>query len=293
MSSKSRPSFKKRRLRSLISSMLDKGKALFKRKIPYSLEQSVSKILERSIIENAHEEEKNILRNILAFGELEASDVMINRAEILAAHADIKFGEIKKIFINEGHSRLPIYKSNLDDIEGFIHIKDVFKASMLRTGEKPKIADIIRDIIFVPETIKLTDLLTKMKTRKIHIAIVLDEYGGTAGLVTIEDIVEELVGDIQDEHDKVESKPLIQKQGDYFIIDASAELEEVEEALEVALVEDAESIDYETIGGFIITHLGYIPKVGTKLKLSAKNLEFEITDATARRVKQIKVIKLT
>jgi CBS domain containing-hemolysin-like protein len=291
--SKSEPSPKKRYFRNFFQFILGKSGNLLKHEEIKDLGLSVSQILERSIEPNTYEEEQNILRNILAFGDLEASDVMINRAGILAAPSSIKFSEMKKIFINEGHSRLPIYKSDLDDIIGFIHIKDLFKASMKSSSNKPQISDLIRDIIFVPETIKLTDLLTKMKNRKIHIAIVLDEYGGTAGLVTIEDIVEELVGDIQDEHDKAEVKTLIHKHNDHFIIDAAAEVEDVEDALEVQLVEDDESIEFETIGGFIITQLGCIPKVGTKLKLADKHLEFEVTDATTRRVKQIRVTRVS
>lgn len=278
---------KKRHLRDIIARIFTNP---FKRPASYSLERSVSQILEQGIIEHAHEEEKNILKNIVAFGDLEASDVMINRAEIIAAPSNIKFSAIKKIFINEGHSRLPIYKSNLDDIVGFLHIKDLFKASMLGVKDKPNMASLVRDIIFVPETIKLTELLSKMKTKKIHIAIVLDEYGGTSGLATIEDIVEELIGDIQDEHDQHEDVTLIVKEGDAFLIDAAAKLEDVEEAIEHGLVQNKEDLDYETIGGFVITQLGCIPKVGTKLKLP-NGWEFEILEASARRVKKIRGYK--
>ncbi|MDF3047270.1 MAG: magnesium/cobalt efflux protein [Candidatus Midichloriaceae bacterium] len=257
----------------------------FKRKDAY-LELPVLNILEQKVAENSYEEERNIIKNILAFGDLEASDVMINRAEIIAVSSGMKLTEIKKIFINEGHSRLPIYKSNLDDIEGFIHIKDLFKASLLSQKDKPSVDSLIRDIIFVPETIKLTELLKKMKNKKIHIAIVLDEHGGTSGLVTIEDIVEELVGDIKDEHDVHEEKQLIDKDGDAFIIDASAEVEEVGAALGYDFVDNEDDPEYETIGGFIITKLGHIPKEGAKLKVD--KWEFEVLEASARRVKKIR-----
>lgn len=287
MSSKSFSYPKKRRLRDIIASIF---KNPFKRNRTYSLERSVSQILEQGIIDNAHEEEKNILKNIVAFGDLEASDVMINRTEIIAAPSNIRFSAIKKLFIDEGHSRLPIYKSNLDDIVGFLHIKDLFKAGLQNVKDKPTIANLIRGIIFVPETIKLTELLSKMKTKKIHIAIVLDEYGGTSGLVTIEDIVEELIGDIQDEHDYNKEVTLIYKEGEAFIIDASAKLKEVEDALDYKLITGIEDLEYETIGGFVITHLGCIPKVGTKLKLP--DWEFEVLDASARRVKKLRVTRV-
>ncbi len=284
MSKKPSQNPKKKRLKDIIARIFRNP---FKSSSGYSLEDSVSQILEHGI-DDAHEEERNILKNIIDFGDLEASDVMINRTEIIAAQSNMKFSAIKKLFIDESHSRLPIYKSSLDDIEGFLHVKDVFKSSMQTSQDKFKISSLMRNIIFVPETIKLTELLSKMKSQKIHIAIVLDEYSGTSGLVTIEDIVEELIGDIQDEHDKNEDITLIHKEADVFLIDASAKIKDVELALDCRLVKK-EDLEYETIGGFIITQLGCIPKVGTKLKLP-NHWEFEVLDASARRVKKLKAV---
>ncbi|MCE2992377.1 MAG: hemolysin family protein [Candidatus Jidaibacter sp.] len=275
---------KAKRVRGIFSKI---SKLLRLRRRDAYLELPVLDILEQKIAENSYEEERNIIKNILAFGDLEASDVMINRAEIIAVSTSMKLADIKKIFINDGHSRLPIYKSSLDDIEGFIHIKDLFKASLLSQKDKPSVDSLTRDIIFVPETIKLTELLKKMKNKKIHIAIVLDEHGGTSGLVTIEDIVEELVGDIKDEHDVHEEKQLISEDGDgCFIIDASAEIEEVGAALGYDFVDHEDDPEYETIGGFIITRLGHIPKEGAKLKVD--KWEFEVLEASTRKVKKLR-----
>ena len=234
---------------------------------------------------------EDIISNFKEFGELEASDIMINRKDIVSAHINTSFNQLVKLFIDEGHSRVPIYKSSLDEIEGFIHMKDVFKISASKNSAKVKCTDLMRDIIFVPESIKLQELLSKMKKNQIHIAIVLDEHAGTAGLLTIEDIVEELVGDINDEHDSKCQQHLIHQDAGSFIVDASAKVEEVEQYMDVKFIESIEDADYDTIGGLVITHLSCIPQTGYKFIYDTR-FEIEVLDATFRRVKQLKITVL-
>ena len=250
-----------------------------------SFEESVSELLrEHTEDSSVHDEEKAILQNILTFGDLEASDVMLPRTEIVAAPITIKPEELKNIFLNEGHSRIPIYTDSIDNIIGFIHVKDLFKA--MSSKSKYALKDFIRELIYVPKTIKVTDLLTKMKQSSSHIAIVLDEYGGTEGLVTIEDIIEEIFGDIVDEHDQLTDHDIIVEDSNGFIIDAKARIESVEEKFKIKLKE--KHSNYDTFGGYLITHLGRIPKSGEQIDLT-NELRVEILDANDRKVKMLRV----
>jgi len=249
-----------------------------------TFEDSVTELIkEHHDSEPMHMEEKNILENILIFGDLDASDVMIPRSNITAVPSDIKFTDLNILFSKIGHTRIPVYKGSIDEIIGFIHVKDLFKS--LVNKKKATVKSLIRELIFVPRTIKLTDLLAKMKQSTVHVAIVLDEHGGTDGLVTIEDIIEEVVGEITDEHDVNESK-LIVFDDEIFYINAKAEVEDVEKELGIEL-SDANS-EYDTFGGMIISYLGHIPKKGDIIQHPA-GLEIEISDADHRRIKSTKV----
>lgn len=257
-------------------------KILKKRSIEESLNQM---LMEKSVIEDAHEEEKNILKNLGEFGTLEASDVMVHRADITAAPSTITFSELHKMFLEHEVSRMPVYNASIDDVVGFIHIKDMFRA-ISQKSKKLKPQELLRVALFVPQTIKVVDLLSKMRNSKTHMAIVMDEHGGTAGLVTFEDIVEELVGDVQDEYDEAENQEMIVKHGNGFIIEATAELEDVEAAVEVALADPNEDREYETIGGLVTTLLGYIPSVGQEITLES-GVFIRILEATDRRIKKL------
>jgi CBS domain containing-hemolysin-like protein len=249
-----------------------------------SLEQSVSEIIkDRHQEASLHTEEKNILQNIITFRDLDASDVMVPRGNITAVSIEVKLDSLKETFAKLGHTRVPVYKGSIDEIIGFIHVKDVFKCLVKR--KKATIKSLIRDLIFVPGSIKLTDLLAKMKQSKVHVAIVLDEHGGTDGLVTIEDIIEEVVGDIVDEHD-MEMSNYIVFDGETFVIDAKAEIEDVEKELGIRLSDD--NSEFDTFGGMIIAHLGYIPKKDQVVEHPA-GLEITVVDADHRRIKSTKV----
>lgn len=236
-----------------------------------------------------NEEERSILRNMITFQDLEASDVMIPRTDIISVPIDITPLQLKKVFLKEAHTRLPVYKNNIDEVEGFIHLKDYFKVTTQK--EKFKIKDIVREIIFVPGTIKVSDLLAKMKQSAIHIAIVLDEYGGTKGLITIEDIIEELVGDINDEYDDELTEQLIQEEkDDSYLVDAKTEIADFEKYFSVNLSNN-EELEYDTIAGMVITLLGRIPKKGEMIT-DISGFEIEVVDATNRKIKKFRVKKL-
>lgn len=249
-----------------------------------SLEESVSELIKEHHQDDAlHNEEKNILQNIVTFGDLDASDVMVPRTNITAVPLDIKLNDLKDVFAKLGHTRLPVFKGSIDEIIGFIHVKDVFKCLVNR--KKASVKSLVRELIFVPRSIKLTDLLARMKQSTVHVAIVLDEHGGTDGLVTIEDIIEEVVGEIIDEHDQETASQII-FDGESFSINARAEIEDVEKELGITLSDD--NSEYDTFGGMVIRHLGYIPKKGDVIEHPA-GLEIKIVDADHRRIKNTKV----
>lgn len=256
--------------------------------------------------------ERTMLRNILGLHERRIADVMVHRADIVAVKQDIPLGELMGLFESAAHSRLVVYDETLDDPVGIVHIRDLlaFMTEKARTvvpstakRKKPTTAGldlrsidlaqkvsetgIIRKLLYVPPSMRAIDLLAQMQAARIHLALVVDEYGGTDGLVSIEDIVEQIVGEIDDEHDSDEP-PSIVKQGDSFIADARASLEDV-----VAMVgedfdtgEAGEEVD--TLGGYLVTHVGRLPVRGEVIS-GPGNFEIEVLDADPRRVKKLRI----
>lgn len=224
-------------------------------------------------------EESEMVHGVLDLKEIEAHSIMIPRTEISSAPADSTLGELIKLVTGCGHTRIPIYNDNIDEIIGILHAKDLIRL----LGEDPSSkvpSDIFRPPYFVPQTQKVGQLLKDLKARKTHLAIVTDEYGGTAGIITIEDILEEIVGEIMDEHD--EEKPLLTVIDDETIlVDARLEVEKLEEHLKVGLPEG----DFESVGGFIIHLLERIPQVDEKITF--KNLEITIKDADHRKINEV------
>ena len=237
-------------------------------------------------------EEQKMIGNIINIDDTKVSDVMIPRADIIAIAKNSKFQEIKDVVVNQEHSRFPIYGANLDEVIGFIHSKDLIK--FLSKGVKEfVINDLIRKIIYVPHSMRIMDLLRKMRASRVHIAVVLDEYGGTDGLVTIEDIMEEIVGEIEDEHDSPNNDIYhkVQTIGENtFHVGGRVDIEEVETLLQKKIVED-ESYDFETIGGFILSEMKKIPKVGDSLEVKP-DLFFKILEADLRSIKLIQITKI-
>lgn len=230
--------------------------------------------------------ERQMVRNLLHFGERDAGDVGVPRADIIAVEERTTFDHLVQIFAEAGHSRLPVYRETLDQIIGMVHIKDVF--NILATGaEHPAtIAGLIRDPLYVPMSRGALDLLADMRQKRVHLAVVLDEYSGTEGLVTIEDLIEEIVGEIEDEHDDAPQALLVPLDGGAWDADARVSLEEVGRAVDPAL-EEAED-DVDTLGGLTAVLAGQVPEVGTCID-HPSGWRIEVTQADERRIHRLRL----
>lgn len=230
--------------------------------------------------------ERAMLRNLLDFGERTAGDVGVPRADIIAVPETIGFSALVAAFADAGHSRLPVYRDNLDEVVGMIHIKDVF-AILARGEPAPQtVAELIRQPRYVPESMGVIDLLAEMRAHRTHLAIVLDEYSGTEGLVTIEDIVEEIVGNIEDEHDEEAEALLVPLEDGIWAADARAELDEVAQLIDPALGEVEEDVD--TIGGLASVLAGHVPQTG-EMVAHPSGWRLEVVEADARRVARLRL----
>ncbi len=230
--------------------------------------------------------ERQMVRNLLHFGERDAGDVGVPRADIIAVEERTTFDHLVQIFAEAGHSRLPVYRETLDSIIGMVHIKDVF--NILATGaEHPAtIAGLIRDPLYVPMSRGALDLLADMRQKRVHLAVVLDEYSGTEGLVTIEDLIEEIVGEIEDEHDEAPQALLVPLDGGAWDADARVGLEEVGRAVDPQL-EEAED-DVDTLGGLTAVLAGQVPAVGTCID-HPSGWRIEVTEADERRIHRLRL----
>ena len=250
-------------------------------------------------------QERSMLRNVLGLHELRVEDVMVPRADIIAVNLSMTLGEVLTVFRTAGHSRLPVHGDTLDDARGMVHIRDFMAhvttsagddrassldAGPITMGRTLQEADILRPVLFVPPSMQALDLLVRMQAFRTHMALVIDEYGGTDGLVSIEDIVEMIVGDIEDEHDESESPKIATALDGSFVADARAGLEEVSEAIGVDLSADAEQEDVDTLGGLISALAGHVPGRGEIVR-ARDGVEFEILDADPRRVKRVRIAR--
>ena len=230
--------------------------------------------------------ERQMLRNLLDFGDRTAGDAGVPRADIIAVPETISFSELVAAFAEAGHSRLPVYRDSLDHVIGMIHIKDVFVILAHGAPAPESIASLIRQPRYVPESMGVLDLLAEMRATRTHLAIVLDEYSGTEGLVTIEDIVEEIVGEIEDEHDDAPEAALVPLDDGVWLADARAELEEVAELIDVRLGEVEEDID--TLGGLATVLAGHVPQAGETV-LHPSGWRLEVVEAEPRRVTRLRL----
>jgi CBS domain containing-hemolysin-like protein len=230
--------------------------------------------------------ERTMVRNLLHFGERDAGDVGVPRADIVAIEEQTRFADLVKIFAEAGHSRLPVYREKLDTIIGMVHIKDVF--AILATGADypATLEGLIRQPLFVPMSRGVLDLLADMRASRVHLAVVLDEYFGTEGLVTIEDLIEEIVGDIEDEHDEAPEALLVPLDGGAWDADARVELEDVGETIDPRLAEVEEDID--TLGGLAALLAGHVPQKGECLD-HPSGWRLEVLDADTRRVTKLRL----
>ena len=231
--------------------------------------------------------ERTMLRNLLHFSEHRVDDVMVPRSDIVAIDESAGFADCIAAFAEHGHSRLPVYRETLDSIIGMIHIKDVF--AVLASGEQPpeSLEAFIRQPRFVPQNMSVLALLDEMRRTRTHLAIVLDEYSGTEGLVTIEDLVEEIVGEIEDEHDEEPEAMFAQLSPVMWEADARAELDDLAEAIDRKLSEVEEDVD--TLGGLAFVIAGQVPDVGQMLTHEASGWKLEILEADEKRVTRIRL----
>lgn len=229
--------------------------------------------------------EQELLRNMLGFIDSKVSEVMIPRTEIIGADVATPTQKLYEIFVESGHARIPIYRKSLDDVIGFVHVKDLIPY-LCKKDKQFDINKELREIIYAPRSMRVIDLLKKMKENLTHIAIVLDEYGGTDGLATIEDLIEKITGEIRDEHDVEMDADFIVKDDSGFIVDARTNVSDLEKEMKISFPESEG--DYETIGGFLLAFLGKIPEKGEKI-LHPIGLSFQILDADARRIHKVHV----
>ena len=230
------------------------------------------------------EEESNLIRSAIEFDDLEVKDIFIPRINVVALPIDATKQEVKKLFDRERYSRVPVYKDNIDSIVGFIHEKDFYRSYNRQDFE---LESIMQKIEFVVEHTKISALLKRLQAKKVHMAVVLDEYGGTAGIVTVEDIIEELVGEIYDEYDE-EAEYVKQVKEDTYLVNGTQQIDKFFEKFE--LFDDGEEFDANTVSGWVTETLGELPRVGAKFDY--KNLKIEVTRATVKKVVEIKVIRL-
>src|SRR6476646_3362311 len=230
--------------------------------------------------------ERQMLRNLLHFGEQTAGDICVTRGDIIAVPNTISFDELIRAFADAGHSRLPVYGASLDQVVGMVHIKDVFIARFDASRDR-SLPALMREPLFVPESMGVIELLARMRAQRTHLAIVVDEFGGTEGLVTIEDVVEEIVGDIEDEHDEAEAGMLTMLDEGLWEADARLELEELQAAVDARLVPDEED-DVDTVGGLTFLLAGRILQPGESV-LHPSGWRLESIDADAKRIKRVRL----
>ena len=227
------------------------------------------------------QEERRLLRSIADFGDTLVREVMTPRPDIVAIRVDATLDELRALFREQEYSRIPVYRENLDNIAGLIYVKDLIQLTETPGGERP-ITALMRAAYFVPETKKVSELLRELQRGHIQSAIIVDEYGGTAGLVTIEDLLEELVGEIRDEYD-VETEPIVDEGSGSFVVSGKVDVDKVAERLDVKIEREG----FETVGGFLLARLGRVPAVGESFEIDG--LAVEIVEAERRRVNKIRM----
>jgi CBS domain containing-hemolysin-like protein len=232
---------------------------------------------EQGIIEG---DERRLLQSIVDFGDTLVREVMTPRPDIIAIPADATLDELRALFREQEYSRIPVFEDNLDNILGIVFVKDLIQLTEAR-GDEHLIVNLMRPAMFVPETKRVPEMLKEFQRRQAQIAIVVDEYGGTAGLVTIEDLLEEIVGEIRDEYD-VETEPVVDEGNGSFVFSAKVNIDEVRERLGVEIEPDG----FETVGGYVLTRVGRVPAVGERFDFDGLNVE--VLEAERRRIHKVR-----
>ena len=237
---------------------------------------------EQGLIEG---DERRLLQSIVDFGDTLVREVMTPRPDMVAIRADATYDELRAVFREQEYSRIPVFKENLDNIVGFVFIKDLLRLDPPESGQvrlQPDLGRFIRSATFVPETKRVAEMLKEFQRKQVQIAIVVDEYGGTAGLVTIEDLLEEIVGEIRDEYD-VETEPVVDEGQGSFVFSAKVNIDEVRNRLGVEI----EPEGFETVGGYVLTRVGRVPAVGETFEIDG--LQVEVLEAERRRIHKVRM----
>jgi len=229
------------------------------------------------------EDEGEMIQGIFSFRDTIAREIMVPRTDAVFANAETKIADVVQLIIQSGHSRIPIYHDNIDNLIGTVHAKD-----LLGHGEigEHEVRNIVRPPYFIPETKKISEVLKDLRDNKSHLAIVVDEYGGTAGILTLEDIIEEIIGDVMDEYD-AEEKLIVEHEDGSISVNARLDVEELEDYLNVELPEGK----FESVGGFVISLLGKVPSINERLTYN--DLEMVIEAASSRKIEKIRIRKIS
>ncbi|MEM7568704.1 MAG: hemolysin family protein [Pseudomonadota bacterium] len=238
------------------------------------------------------EDEVRMIRNILQYHEVRVDDVMVPHADIIAIDEQESFDALVALFIEAAHSRIPVFRETVDNVIGMVHIKDVVSPLTPKANgqprKQPSISSLLRSVLYVPPSMRVIDLLARMRAARVHMAIVVDEFGGTDGLVTIEDLVEQIVGDIEDEHDEAQPDFISSVGADEWLADARVSIDALEEAIGAKLMEEDGDIDVDTLGGLVVSLAGRVPVIGEQVEHDA-GVILEVIDGDPRRIKQVRI----
>ena len=255
-----------------------------------SLKESIETVLDSDLkdAEGISKHERLMLLNILKIDSIRSSDIMIPRADIGAVEINDSFEKVLEVFIKEAHSRVPVYENNLDNIIGMVHIKDLVNYQNQNKVNENFLRVLKRDILEIPPSMPVLDLLLKMQMTRLHMGIVIDEYGCTDGLITIEDVIEEITGEIEDEHDEKNLPMLIKSSNNIFEASARIEIDELQKVTNIQFLDSIENEDVDTLGGLIFSITGRVPQRGEIIK-HGSGATFEIKDADPMKIKLVKV----
>ena len=275
-------------------SFLNRVQQLLRGRHPeHNVRESIAELVQQSAddsqtdgtVPELDRQERALIANVLRLRGKSADDVMVPRADIVAMPVDVTLEQALDQIRREGHSRLPVYREQLDDIVGMVHIKDVF--AYVGRPDAFNLEALLRLPLMVAPQVPVLDLLLQMRQARMHLALVVDEYGGIDGLLTIEDLVEEIVGDIADEHDEVEGPMIVERPDGALDLDARLLIEDFETRFGQTLTEDERQADIDTVGGLVFTLAGRVPARGEVIS-HASGLEFRILDADARRIRRLR-----
>jgi magnesium and cobalt transporter len=242
---------------------------------------------------NTHNTEHQMLLNVLALGTLKINDIMVPRADILAVCETSSLEDVLEVFKTSQHSRLPVYRENLDAPIGFVHIKDALALHLeIRSGNQldKTLSNITRNVLYTPDSVSVRELLLRMQSGNVHMALVIDEYGGTDGIVTIEDLIECVIGKINDEHDLIDIGLFQEKSAGIYEVDARLELEDLYKNTGLKLADDVLDYNVDTIGGLVTALIGRVPQRGEIIE-HHQDCEFHIIDADPKKIKRLRIVR--